>query len=193
MDKLGRKQLPFAFSRTLNDTMFAVRKHVVGKTYPRSFDVRDRRFFGAIMTIDKSNYRTSAGLSVTLRDKEKRDYLEVFTKGGVKRPRGGRLAVPSDLIKAKRTAGGIRDTRRPRAIIASPRGFEGTTKSGAPVIYERKYFRKRYPLRVVYYLATSARIRKQFPFYRDAERITRTVTPKFFRKNFAFAMKTARR
>ena len=194
LDQLGKKQLPFAFSRTLNDAMFAVRKHVVEKTYPRSFDVRDQRFFNSIMTIDKSNYRTSAGLSVALRDKKKIEYLQVFTKGGTKRPRGGgHLAVPSDLIKSKRTAKGIRESRRPRAVTASPKGFRGTTKFGAPVIYERKYLRKRYPLRVAYYLATSGKIKKQFPFYRDAERITRQVLPKLFAKNFAHAVKTAKR
>ena len=135
MDKLGRKQLPFAFSRTLNDKMFAVRKHVVGKTYPRAFDVRDRRFFNAIMTIDKSDIRKSAGLSVTLRDKERCEYLEVFTTGGAKCSRGGgHLAVPSDLIKAKRGARGVRPSRRPRGIIASPRGFNCTKKFGSPVI-----------------------------------------------------------
>ena len=194
LDDLGRKQLPFAFSRTLNETMFEVRRHVVKKTYPRAFDVRDRTFFTRIMTIDKSNIKRSAGLSVVLRDRKKKDYLEVHTKGGVKRPRGGgHLAIPSDLIKARRTGKGIRSTRRPRAIIASEKGFVGKTKFGAPVIYERKFKRKRYPLKVVYYLAPRARISKTFPFYKDANTVTRRVSPAFFRKNFAFALKTARR
>ncbi len=191
LDQLGKKQLPFAFSKTLNDTMFAVRKHVVEKTYPRSVQVRDRRFFSAIMRIDKSH---KTRLTTTLRDIEGRDYLQVLTKGGIKRPRGGgHLAVPSEQVKTKRTGKGVPARLRPRKIVASPRGFVGKTRTGAPVIFERKHLRKRYPLRVVYYLANSGRIPKQFPFYKDAERITRAVSPKLFSRNFSHAIRTARR
>ena len=38
LDKLGRKQLPFAYSKTLNDTMKAVAKYTVNRTYPLSID-----------------------------------------------------------------------------------------------------------------------------------------------------------
>jgi hypothetical protein len=38
LDNLGRKQLPFAFAKTLNETMKAVEKYTVARTYPRAFD-----------------------------------------------------------------------------------------------------------------------------------------------------------
>ena len=41
LDQLGHKQLPFAFAKTLNETMKAVEKHTVARTYPRAFDVRN--------------------------------------------------------------------------------------------------------------------------------------------------------
>ena len=47
LDQLGRKQLPFAFAKTLNETMKAVGKYTVARTYPRAFDVRNRAFFKA--------------------------------------------------------------------------------------------------------------------------------------------------
>ena len=40
LDQVGRKQLPFAFAKTLNETMKAVEKYTVARTYPRAFDVR---------------------------------------------------------------------------------------------------------------------------------------------------------
>ena len=45
LDTLGRKQLPFAFAKTLNETMKAVEKYTVARTYPRAFDVRNKKFF----------------------------------------------------------------------------------------------------------------------------------------------------
>ena len=47
LDQLGRKQLPFAFAKTLNETMKAAGKFMVARTYPRAFDVRNRAFFKA--------------------------------------------------------------------------------------------------------------------------------------------------
>ena len=49
LDQVGRKQLPFAFAKTLNGTMKAVEKYTVARTYPRAFDVRNRAFFKASM------------------------------------------------------------------------------------------------------------------------------------------------
>ena len=49
LDQVGRKQLPFAFAKTLNETMKAVEKYTVARTYPRACDVRNRAFFKASM------------------------------------------------------------------------------------------------------------------------------------------------
>ena len=46
---LGRKQLLFAFAKTLNETMKAAEKYTVARTYPRAFDVGNRAFFKASM------------------------------------------------------------------------------------------------------------------------------------------------
>ena len=46
---MGRKQLPFAFAKTLNETMEAVKVYTVARTYPRVFDVRNCAFFKARM------------------------------------------------------------------------------------------------------------------------------------------------
>ena len=48
-DTLGQKQLPFAFAKTLNQTMKAVEKYTVARTYPLAFDVRNKGFIKASM------------------------------------------------------------------------------------------------------------------------------------------------
>ena len=59
-------------------------------------------------------------------------------------------------------------------------------------IYQR-YGRGGSKVRLLYVLHRSAKIRKRFRFYEDAERITRSVSPKLFSKNFSQAIRTARR
>ena len=44
LNNVQRKQLPFAFSKTLNEVAKRIRKRIVKRTYPSSFDVRDTRF-----------------------------------------------------------------------------------------------------------------------------------------------------
>ena len=59
-------------------------------------------------------------------------------------------------------------------------------------IYQR-YGRGGKQVRLLYVLHRSAKIRKRFRFYEDAERITRQVSPKLFARNFVHAVKTSRR
>ena len=59
-------------------------------------------------------------------------------------------------------------------------------------IYQR-YVRGDDSVRLFYVLQPRARLRKRVRFYEDAQRITRSVSPKLFRKNFSQAIKTVRR
>ena len=69
LDQVGRKQLPFAFAKTLNQTMKAVEKYTVARTYPRAFDVRNRAFFKAAMFTGSTVRRaTKTKLRVSARD-----------------------------------------------------------------------------------------------------------------------------
>ena len=49
IDQLGWMQLPFAFAKTLKQSMKAVEKYTVARTYPRAFDVCNKGFFKASM------------------------------------------------------------------------------------------------------------------------------------------------
>ena len=163
LDQVGRKQLPFAFAKTLNKTMKAVEKYIVARTYPRAFDVRNRAFFKASM----------------------------FTGTAVKRARSGRIAIPSRYTKATRGARGVRKALRPRAVVNTPKGF--IDRDGPRDAIYQRYGRGGKQVRLLYVLHRSAKIPKRFRFYEDAERIIRSVSPKLFRKNFSQAIRTARR
>ena len=60
LDQVGRKQLPFAFAKTLNETMKAVEKYTVARPYPRDF-FKASMFTGtAVRRATKTKLRVSA-------------------------------------------------------------------------------------------------------------------------------------
>ena len=192
LDQVGRKQLPFAFAKTLNQTMKAVGKYTVARTYPRAFDVRNKGFFKAAMfTKDAVRWATKTKLRVSARDRFDRGNLQLHATGGTKRARSGRIAIPSRYTKATRGARGVRKVLRPRAVVNTPKGF--IDQDGPRDAIYQRYGRGGKQVRLLYVLHRSAKIRKRFRFYEDAERISRQVSPKLFRKNFSQAIRTARR
>ena len=192
LDQVGRKQLPFAFSKTLNETMKAVEKYTVARTYPRAFDVRNCAFFKADMFTGTAVRRaTKTKLRASARDRFDRGNLQLHATGGTKRARSGRIAIPSRFTKATRGARGVRKALRPRAVVDSPEGY--INRDGPRDAIYQRYGRGGSKVRLLYVLQPRARIRKRFRFYEDAQRITRSVSPKLFARNFAHAVKTARR
>ena len=190
LDQVGRKQLPFAFAKTLNQTMKAVAKYTVARTYPRAFDVRNKGFFKAAMfTKDAVRWATKTKLRVSARDRFDRGNLQLHATGGTKRARSGRIAIPSRFTKATRGARGVRKALRPRAVVNTPKGF--IDRDGPRDAIYQRYGRGGKQVRLLYVLHRSAKIRKRFRFYEDAERITRSVSPKLFRRNFSQAIRTA--
>jgi hypothetical protein len=79
----------------------------------------------------------------------------------------------------------------PRTVVNTPKGF--IDRDGPRDAIYQRYGRGGSKVRLLYVLHRSAKIRKRFRFYEDAERITRSVSPKLFRKNFSHVLKTARR
>ena len=103
LDKLGRKQLSFAFAKTLNDTVKAVGKYTTARTYPQSFDARNKAFFEASMF--KSNavtWATKPRLSVTAKDRFDRGKLKDHAPGGQRLAKAGRIAIPTRYVKSCR-------------------------------------------------------------------------------------------
>ena len=110
LDQEGCKQLSFAFAKTFNETMKAVEKYTVARTYPRALCVRNRGFFKAAMFNLKHSVRwaTKTKLRVSARDRFERGNLQLHAAGGTKRARSGRIAIPSRFTKSTRGARGVR-------------------------------------------------------------------------------------
>jgi len=187
LSTMQKKQLPFAFAQTLNDTAFKVRKQIVERTYPRSFDVRDRRFATQTFRVKKATKRI---LTAVVFDRLDRANLKLHAEGGTKRAKRGSIAVPSRYVKDRRGARGVRRNLRPREVVDSPKGYISRGK-------DRAIFQAYGPggskKRLLYSLKPSVRIAKVFPFYEDASRTVQRNLQRSFSINFRKALQTARR
>ena len=194
LNKIQRKQLPFAFSKTLNDTAFQVRKTVTGPTYNRAFDVKNRKFAGQSFRVFKSTKRKLEASVTQVKVRQLyRGNLKMHAEGGVKRPRAGNIAIPSDKIKAKRTrTGRIGQANRPRQLLEKPRTFIAVMPSGKRGIWQRRG-KKRLPIDLLYTLDKSVRITKEYMFFEDGSKVVRKKLQRNFSKAFDQAMKTRKR
>ena len=191
LDNIEKQQVPFAISGAINDVLFDVRKQIVGVTGPRSFDIRNRRFLNAALRVKKATKRNLTG---AVFDQLGRGHLALHARGGVLRPRGRHLAIPGTDIKGRRGAGGVRKAQRPQAILAKlgkRRAFAVEFKSGQHGIVRRRG-KKRLPLKLLYALGHSARIRKTFPFFEDATRVAQRNFRRHFDRRLRQALRTAR-
>lgn len=194
LNKIQRKQLPFAFSKTLNDTAFQVRKTVTGPTYNRAFDVKNRKFAGQSFRVFKSTKRKLEASVTQVKVRQLyRGNLKMHAEGGIKRPRAGNIAIPSDKMKAKRTrTGRIGQANRPRQLLEKPRTFIAVMPSGKRGIWQRRG-KKRLPIDLLYTLDKSVRITKNYMFFEDGGKVVRKKLQRNFSKAFDQAMKTRKR
>jgi len=184
LDVFGKDQLPFATAGALTSTAFVVRETIVEDTFPRSFNVKNKRFAGATFRVDKANKRK---LEARVFDRLGKDFLAMQESGGTKRPRGNNVAIPTDEIRV--TGRGVAKARRPRQILQSgKRAFKTRSKTGQEIIAQRRG-KKRYPLKVLYVLEPQAQIKPRFPFYTVAQ----MSAQKTFEKKLPEFLKRARK
>lgn len=185
-DDVERRQVPFALSNAINSTLFDVRRELVEKEFPRAFEVRNKRFIGTALRVDKATKKTLEG---KVFDRLGRKFLALQAKGGIKYPIGNHVAIPTKAMMARRTGRGIPRNMRPRHLMQSGRGFV-TTVNGQKMIF-RKYGRGK--VEPAYVLEKNAAIQKRFRAYEAAERVVTTRLFKHFDRAFERAMATARR
>ena len=154
-----RSIMPTVIRNSLNDTAFDIRKHTVDFTYPQAFQVRNKRFIGAALRVEKAS---KIKLSAAVFDRLHREYLQRHTTGGTKFPRGRNIAIPAGVKRTK--SGQISKANRPRALLNKPKVFKTKTRAGQELIIRRKG-RKGKNLEVLYILEPRARIKRTFRFY----------------------------
>jgi hypothetical protein len=187
LSNVHRKQIPFATAGALTSTAFDVRKEVVDKTYPKAFKVKNTRFPSLVTNVKKANKKNLTAVVGNITGRAI-DYLSLHAAGGVKRPRGRSLAIPTKNTK-RGSKGAVPKAQRPRALLSKKSAFV-TSVNGTRVIMLKG--KKGAPAKVKYVLTPSAKIDKALLFFEDARRVLDKVFDRHFVKSFSRAIKTAR-
>lgn len=187
LTRVQKRQIPFATKNAITDTAFAVRKRIVERTWPRSVEARNKRFAGTAFRVEKAS---KSKLQARVFDRLGREALSRQALGQIRRARrSAHLAIPTGNVKRTRS-GKIRKRDLPASLRNNPKAFTVRAR-GREMILERAT-KRRYPLRPLYGLKSSARVPKSFPFHEDAKDTSLRAFPNFMRRRLAHALRTAR-
>jgi len=201
----ARRQVPFAVANTLTDIAFMARTEIVEKTYPRSFQVKNKRFAGVVFRVDKANKRT---LTASIYDRIARAggkgsaYLARHESGGTKTSQSStNVAIPGRKVKQfiRGASGQVKNSYRPTTLLGKPNFWKGRLKkTGNEAIFGRELNVKtgkamrgvKGEVKVYYILKPQAHIKKSFPYYDAIKKVAHQNLQRSFTKNLAKAMAT---
>ena len=179
----AQRQVPFAAATALTSTAFQGRKRIVDVTYRRAFTVRNAGFPRRAFRVKKAR---KTDLTAAIFDDLGRASLKLHARGGLKRPRGGTLAIPSKNVR--RGARGVVKSQRPAALRTKPKVFKARLRKAAPAIWQQT----RRGRKLLFTLERSVRIDRRFDFDRDLRRLIKARLRPEFAKAYARALRTAR-
>jgi len=116
LSDVALRQLPFAASKSLNDTAFKAREFII-RDMPNVFTLRNKWVQRGVRV--KKSKKKSLLVKVFHRDQ----FLEKQEEGGILRGKGNRLAIPDKIRKNPRRR--ITRAKRPRVIIKKRNVYKG--------------------------------------------------------------------
>ena len=181
MDRIERKQMPFAASMALNNTAWDIKKAldkelVKSLKNPTPFTLKGIRVKGA----NKSHLVAYVSIAPV-----QAKYLKWAIEGGTRRPNKRALLYP---VAQKRNKYGNMARRAVKNLAASPKTFSGTPRGRTtPGLYKRVGPKGRKQLKLMVSYQRRANYEKRFGFYSTSEKTVKKVMG----KNFAAARKKA--
>lgn len=173
-------QLPFAISRSLNDSMFKrVRPQIIGPTWQSAFKVRNQGLPRTAIRVETSS---KAKLSAGVFDALGKADLQKHALGGTKTPKRTVLDIPIQ----SRVALGARG-KRPWASTVVKR----TPKRALRILPKGIFVGEGGRLNLVYAFKGSARLSKRFPFYDDFRKGSRRAIDEFFPTHIQAAIRAS--
>tara|TARA_R110002012_G_scaffold138388_1_gene293595 strand:- start:39 stop:659 length:621 start_codon:yes stop_codon:yes gene_type:complete len=192
LNKLHKKQIPFAAAQAINNTLFDVMKAQKAQL-PKKLD-RPTPFTMKAFKVNKAKKTELVGdIHVT---PERYKYLKYAIEGGT---RTGNIGVPTRHAKLNKY-GNI--PQRRKGLIKNKNQFIGKFNNISGV-YERGHYSKKgsfttqgksasTALKLVVAFEKSVTYKKQFPFYKIAEGVARKKFQRNFKQALTRAIRTAK-
>lgn len=166
-------QLPYAISRSLNETMKQdVRTQIIGQTWQRAFKVRNSGLPRASILTEFSS-KGQRPWSAGLYDALHKAHLAVHAEGGARPREGSTLAIPNQRGRVVLTARGRKPWARQVPRMVDKRALRVIKGKG---IFVGEGGR----LHAWYWFRGNAHLKKRFMFYEDFKRRTEASLPQKF-------------
>lgn len=181
--RVGRRQVPFAAAKALTKTAQQAQMKV-REGLPQRFTIRNS-FVEKGIRIKPARKRN---LEAVVYSKD--DFMALHETGGVKRPRGQHLALPTDNVK-RNQRGIVTRANRPKRQLNKPNVFKGTI-SGVEGVWKRPGRRSKGSLKLLFAFEPSARIQPRFDFKDTVKVVAQSEITQNFARAFDNALRTAR-
>lgn len=194
LDRIQRKQIPFAASRAINDTAFDMMREQK-RQMPRYMD-RPTKWTINGVRVQKADKRNLTGGIYITQDRWK--YLQFAIEGGIAK---GLRNVP---VNAPLNQYGAMRRNYLKRVLARPDYFSGVPKGhpGAPAgVWQRAgrrggarrgSFKGRASIRLMAMYINGAAYKRIYPYQKIGEDVARKVFPSYFKKAIQHALKTAK-
>jgi hypothetical protein len=155
------KEILIGASKGINKTATEAQQSVQ-KAYRQNFTIRNQFLERGPLAIQVKRSNALKG-DMTAEVRTRADFLPIHETGGIKTPRGHRLAIPTENVKrTKRDI--IQKSQRPRALRAKG-SFIINTRKGTEFIVRRVGRGKNQRLQFLYNLTARARIKRVPTFF----------------------------
>ena len=184
LSKIEKTQIPFVTSRALNSLAFQARKATV-TGIERTFKNRSKWYSkGSPVGLEVKTSKKK-DLTAEIRFKKANYFVALHEKGGVKKAKSGKLAIPTTHAKkAKR----YRISGGAKLAMQQKNTFISKTKKGVTAIFSKKGKRK-VSIKPLYLFKEQARVKKFLGFHNRVKRIVKMK----FKRTFEFELKRALR
>lgn len=185
LDKMGRRQVPFATSVAINKTAVSIQRRAQSKI-TKDLDRPSPQVIKSIR-VKRSTKRDLTGIVFILPAISR--FLRYQIEGGTRPPRGKVEAVPVNIRLNK--YGNIIGRRQGklRKLLSQPDIFSGTINGVAGIWQRGKGGLKNKTVKLLAAYESSTQYDKRFPFYRYADDTAQRV----WRRNFRIALARALR
>ena len=192
LNNVQKKQIPFALSVAINNTLFDMKKTNERKI-DTIFEGGATRYTKRQFRFKKSTKRDPVGIFFITKEGEQ--YLKYQIDGGIRTPRGSAVIVPFKKNVRLNKFGNLSKAKSPQALLAKNNVFSANIK-GVGGIYQRsKYMKSIQNSKVKLLLAYEDQTNytnPRYPFYETNKKIANRVFGRNFKRALARALKTAR-
>lgn len=209
-------QLAFAASMAVSETAQVVRDNYVLPEYRKTFTSRNKPFEKGVHAVSRASimYAKKTGVAVATisrRDAPKHpgvtrttgtrvpttEFMLRHVKGGIKLPKGQKLAIPVDKVAQRRrvsgrSAGAVVASLQPKALIDKGAFVVGRKGASSSAIVQRTGRGKNKKLETLWVLKPSAQIKKRYNPMPAAERGVSANFERLMRINLVKAIRTAK-